>query len=474
MEDRVSVGNLIDLLKDVPSPEGLPSYRAVAHGIRVLTMSGRLPIGGQLPGERVLAEALGVSRTTVVSVYRVLTESGVIETSHGKRATLRVPTGSASAFLRSRADGVLDLVSGSPMPHDELLEALYREAAVMLPAFFGQASLPALGLYELRELIAQRFTDRGLPTSPEEVLVTAGAVDGLRQVFDSLTKQGDAVMVEMPTYPVAASMLTRGRRTLIPYDLDTSKVDVWDSDRLADAYLMGQPRAHYTIPDGHNPTGAVMSEPVRRRLASLADASSSVLIIDETTAELSAGARAARPLASYVSDPRMAVTVGSLSKLYWPGLRVGWVRASAETIASLCLAPTSGELSSSIMDQLTAIQVFRHFGKVRQLRQEQLDRSRTAVLDALAEYLPDAACIPRQGFTLWVRLPTPVAVALFAEAERSGVRVSAGSRFGMGNQFSDHIRIPLVQSPEVLREGVRRLSVALERFGHSTKDASST
>jgi len=170
------------------------------------------------------------------------------------------------------------------------------------------------------------------------------------------------------------------------------------------------------------------------------------------------------------------VTVGSLSKVYWPGMRVGWVRASAEIIASLCVAPTNGELGCSIIDQLAAIQVFRNFSKVRQLRCEQLQRSRAAVLDALAEHMPNAFCIPRQGFTLWVRLPLPATVALFAEAEaeRMRVRLSLGSQFGYQHQFCDHIRIPLVQSPEILREAVRRLALALDGADQRTNEASTT
>lgn len=474
MAERIAVEQLLGLMQGVAAPPGLPFYRAVAHRIRSLAVAGRLPIGAQLPSERDVAVALEVSRTTTASAYRVLAETGVIETSHGRRATLQVPGGFASALLRSRADGVLDLVGGAPMPHDEILESLYGEAIARLPAFFGQTTLPSQGLLELREMIAQRFTDRGLATSPDEVMVTAGAADGLRQVFDSVTKEGDAVLVEQPTYPVAANMLARGGRKLIPLTLQTGKIDAWGVDRVTDAYLGHCPRAHYTIPDGHNPTGAVMSVDVRRRLASLADTSGSLLIVDETTAELTSGSAQydVLPLARYVKGTCTALTVGSLSKVFWPGLRVGWVRAAAETIASLCLAPSRGDLGCSIVDQLTAIQVFRNFSKVKQLRCEQIERSKAAVLDALSEHIPDALCVPRQGFTLWVKLPRPLAVALFAQDERIGVRLSPGSQFGFRQQFGDHLRIPLVQSPEVLKEAVRRL--ALARTYQNTSDASVT
>ncbi|MGX5693912.1 aminotransferase-like domain-containing protein [Dermacoccus abyssi] len=481
MVDRVNPSRLCSLLGDVNDPSDLPSYRKLAEGVRSLTMAGRLPVGAQLPSERVLAEQLRISRTTVASAYRLLAQSGVIETSHGRRATLRVPPGSANDLLRSCDDDVLDLVSGVPMPPDALLESTYRRAAARLPQFFGSTSLPPQGLSELRERVARRYVERGLPTSPEEILITAGAEDGLRQVFDSLLRRGDTVLVEQPGYQKATTMLARDERRLVPLELAAQRTDVWNDQDIATAFAHHRPRAFYTTPDGHNPTGGVMGASTREVVGRWAMRTRCLLVIDETTAELAA--QASLPLAAHVEDPRLAVSIGSLSKVFWPGMRVGWVRAPAETIATICVAPNARDVTGSVIDQLAAASVLEDIDRVRRLRMDQISESRTVAIEALSRYLPDAVCVPRKGFTLWVRMPVPIALSARSEVALAGVRVGLGPQFGLGDAaYVDHFRIPLVQAPHVLEEAIRRLATVwdparsrrLDRLGHQTNEASAT
>ncbi|GAA3746499.1 PLP-dependent aminotransferase family protein [Salinactinospora qingdaonensis] len=431
-------------------------------------LSGQLPIGAQLPSERASAEALGISRTTASAAYRELRASGLITTSQGRRAVLQIPRGGMADFMPlPQEDETIDLATGAPMPHSELLESLYRKAAGMLPAFFSRTSLPAYGLSELRRLVAQRFTDRGLPTQEEQILVTAGAQDALRRVLEVESRRGDSVLVEQPTYPQATNLVTRTGRVPVSMPIDPRREGVgWNSEDITARYELVRPTCHYTIPDGHNPTGLVMSDEARQSLASAAEAQETVLLIDETTTELTSypDRPRPRPLASYLRNHRLGITIGSLSKIYWPGLRVGWVRACPEVIASLTMSQSSDETSCSIMDQLTAIQVFTNMEKVREIRSAQLRRSRAAAVQALADFLPDAVCTPGDGFTLWVRLGESLAPALCAAAKGMGVRVRPGSYFGFDQSFSDCLRIPLVQPPEVLSEGISRLGEVYARL----------
>ncbi|MFD0772617.1 PLP-dependent aminotransferase family protein [Streptomonospora algeriensis] len=442
---------------------------AIASEIRALVLSGQLPVGAQLPSERASAEGLGVSRTTASAAYRVLRTSGLITTAQGRRAVLQIPRGGVADIMPEPHEGeMIDLATGAPMPHSELLESLYREAASMLPVFFSRTSLPVYGLLELRRLVAQRFTERGLPTEEDEVLITAGAQDALRRVLEAETRRGDSVLVEQPTYPQAANLVMRAGRApaSAPIGLPPDEPG-WDSEKTAAAYTRARPICHYTIPDGHNPTGLVMGDDARRSLAATAESAGTTLLVDETTTELTSypDRPRPRPLASYVRNRRLAVTVGSLSKIYWPGLRVGWVRAGPEVIASLAMSQSGAEASCSIMDQLTAMQVFRNMDSVRAIRSAQLSRSRAAAMQALADALPDAQCIQGDGFTLWVRLSRPLAPALCASAQARGVRIRPGPHFGFDESFSDYIRIPLVQPPDVLKEGIGRLGETYAQLG---------
>lgn len=276
---------------------------------------------------------------------------------------------------------------------------------------------------------------------------------------------GSRVLAEQPTYPIFAAMLAHAGLDTVTLDLDASSSEAWNPDALRHAYISTQPDLHYTIPDGHNPTGAVMSDAARRQLAQISMRTRTTLLVDETTAELTdPRGKSLPPLASYLDRPDDSVVVGSLSKLYWPGMRVGWVRASEEVIARLAVAPMNAETTTSVFDQLTAIKVFEHLPQVRQLRVQQIRQTRQAAMEALSEYIPTAVCRPGEGFTLWVRLPHPVAPALCVEAGRRGVRLGPGALFGVSHEFPDYIRIPLVQPPPILREGLRRVGAALREL----------
>lgn len=460
--DSVSPGQLRKLLAEAGVLSRGPSHRVLAEGIEALTLSGRLAIGTLLPGERSLATALGVSRSTTTAAFRLLAEAGVIRTSQGRRASIEVPPGSAATLLRTRGEDVLDLSSGGPLPHDEFLRRLYQDAADLLPSFAERVSFPVRGLPELRVAIAARFTQRGLPTNEDQIFVTAGGADALRRMLETQFRPGSRVLVEQPTYPVLTAMLAHAGHETMAFDIDTATSDAWDPDVVRHSYVSTQPDLHYTIPDGHNPTGAVMSDTARRQIAQVSVRTRTRLLIDETTAELTdPSGEALPPLASYLERPDQSFVVGSLSKLYWPGMRVGWVRASEEAVARLAVAPMNAEATTSVFDQLTALKVFEHLHQVRELRAQQIRQSREAALEALSEHIPAAVCRPGQGFTLWVRLPHPVAPALCVEAGRRGVRLNPGALFGVSHEFPDYIRVPLVQPPHILRAGLRRVGAAL-------------
>lgn len=114
--DSVSPGQLRKLLAEAGVLSPRPSHRALAEGIEALTLSGRLAIGTLLPGERSVAAALGISRSTATAAFRALAEAGVIRTSQGRRASIEVPPGAAGTLLRTRGEDILDLTSGGPLP----------------------------------------------------------------------------------------------------------------------------------------------------------------------------------------------------------------------------------------------------------------------------------------------------------------------------------------------------------------------
>ena len=210
---RISPDRLAALLGELPT--GVPAYQALAARVRRLAAEGRLARDTQLPSERALAVALGVSRTTVTRAYDALVETGYAAARQGSGTVVDVP-GSALGALgglltaRSTVDGVIDLTCAAPAAVPDTHAALGWAVDQMPAQVRGSGYYPE-GLPALREAIAVRYCERGLPTSADEVVVTTGALAGLAIVIRLLVSPGDRVLTESPSYPNAMEALRSGR-----------------------------------------------------------------------------------------------------------------------------------------------------------------------------------------------------------------------------------------------------------------------
>lgn len=195
-------------------------------------------------------------------------------------------------------DSAIDLARAAPgLPGQTLTDALAQVA----PRLAEHAHTPGYhpyGLPELRAVIAERFTRRGLATMPEQILVTSGAQHALTLVLGLLCRPGDRVMVESPSYPNALEALRRARlRTVSVPVTDTG----WDIEIIESTLRQVVPQLAYMIPDFHNPTGCLMPEQERVRLLRAAGRSGAWLVIDETLADLALDVPAPPPFASHAT-----------------------------------------------------------------------------------------------------------------------------------------------------------------------------
>src|SRR4051794_13850456 len=303
-----------------------PAYAGLADALVLLIGDGRIPEGTRLPSERELTEALGVSRTTVTRAYAAVRDAGYAEARQGSGTYTRVPGGPSRAhdraLLPGRNDGdAIDLNCAAPFAPPEIAAA-YAEAVTRLPAYLGGHGYFPAGLPELQASIAALYDARGLPTDPAQVMVTPGALAGVSIVAQALTRRGDRVLVETPGYPNAAERIRNAGARLATTEVDPGG---WDLDATAARLRQVAPRLAYLIPDFQNPTGLLMSDAERERYAAELRRSRVRPIVDESHLMLALeGQEMPRPFASFARD---AMTVGSASKGFWGGLRVGWVRA---------------------------------------------------------------------------------------------------------------------------------------------------
>ncbi|MBD3782774.1 MAG: PLP-dependent aminotransferase family protein, partial [Micrococcales bacterium] len=245
-----------------------PAYRALADALRLAIADGRVPVGARLPSERDLTRPLGVSRTTVTRAYDVLRESGYLVSRQGSGSVASLPSGArrrgtGGLYPADVAEGVIDLTCAATRAPAGVVEA-YERAVERLPAYLCGAGYLTYGVPELREAVAQRYRDRGLPTSADDVLVTSGAVAGLGVVARALLRPGDRVVVEDPSYPNTLDALRAAGARLHGLPVDPTGWDLEEAVRLVGATGA---RAAALIPDFHNPTGVLLDDDGRARMA---------------------------------------------------------------------------------------------------------------------------------------------------------------------------------------------------------------
>jgi DNA-binding transcriptional MocR family regulator len=446
---------------------GQPLYLLLAAALQRAIVDGNLTVGSRLPAERALAEHLQVSRNTIVATYARLRDGGWLASRHGAGTWVQLPSpGNAAAAASPAASppsppslSSIDLsVAARPAPCEAVLEALARLGATVPPLLSAHGYLPR-GNEELRALVADRYSRRGLPTTPDQVLLTSGALSALNLIFTSYLSPGDAVITESPTYPnVIRALRGRGVR-LRPFPVTSA--GGWDTGMLRSSLRGVNPAMAYLIPDYHMPAGCYMDLETRHEIARIAAESSFRLVVDEAGADTGLdGHPPCPPLASFAADGS-AISVGSMSKSFWGGLRVGWIRAAARTIEHLAEVRAHIDLASAVLDQALATELLRGDDSVLNAELASRRSSRAALCESISQFLPEWKFeIPGGGLSLWVRLPHDNATELALMCSMRGVHIVPGPRFSPQEAHQRHIRLTYVHSPDLMKMAVLRVAEA--------------
>ncbi|WP_431219097.1 PLP-dependent aminotransferase family protein [Leifsonia xyli] len=435
-------------------------YQALADRIRLLVLDGRIPIGTRLPAERDLAGRLGLSRTTVAAAYRQLREGGFVDSVRGSGSVTRLP-GRTLPLPATGGEGMLDFTKAS-LPAASTLAGAARAAAEDLPRFLPEPGYDPVGLPHLRAEIAERYTRRGLPTEPDQILVTVGAQQAIALIARTFLQRGDRVVIEVPTYPHAIEAIRLAGARLVPITVTApdegphrvgDEADGWDADAIEQTFRRANPALAYLLPDFHNPTGASMSPETRERVLAAAAGHGAIVVADETTAELDIDR-----VGEYLPLPRYAdqaspgapiIMIGSASKTLWGGLRIGWIRAERSHIKRLIGAKPATDLGTPVIEQLVVARMLPQLDDIMEERREQLRRGRETVRRLVAETFPDwTVPVQHGGLTAWVGIGAPVSSALALAARGHGLLIAAGPRFGIDGAFERFLRIPITYTDE--------------------------
>ncbi|MEO3851125.1 PLP-dependent aminotransferase family protein [Streptomyces sp. B8F3] len=448
----------------------VPAYRALADGVRLLVLEGRIPVATRLPAERELAAALGVSRTTIAAAYEHLRAAGFLESRRGAGSWTSVPAGhplptrGLEPLPPDATGSMIDLgCAALPAPEPWLTRAMHG-ALEQLPLYAHTHGDYPAGLPGLRAAIAERYTARGVPTMPEQIMITTGAMGAMIALCRLFAGRGERIAVDSPSYANILQLMREDGARLVPVAMGEGLTG-WDVETWRQTLRDAAPRLAYVIPDYHNPTGALADDDQRRALVDAARRAGTVVVADETMSELrldDTGERP-RPVAAYDPAGSTVVTVGSASKAFWAGLRIGWVRAAPEVIRSLVSARAYADLGSPVVEQLATTWLLEGGGwaAATGLRRSQARANRDAIVAALRRRLPDwEYTVPHGGLTLWVRTGGLSGSRIAEAGERVGVRIPSGPRFGVGGAFEGYVRLPFTVTGAVAEEAVGRLAAA--------------
>lgn len=451
---------------------GGPAYLALADALRAAVLSGSLPPLTRVPSERELAAALRVSRTTTSGAYARLRELGFLASRVGSGTVTTLPRGAGATRGSAPVaagdapaeppgddapDAPVDLAQATPSATSALHDA-YIAALEVLPGHLATGGYAHLGVEALRAAIADRYTARGVPTTPEQILVTTGAQQAISVLTTAFVGRGETAVVESPTYFHAPEPARRlGARVV--------GVPVGDVETLASAVRRTRPRLVYLVPDFHNPTGATMSAPARAAVRDLADRTGVTVVGDETLTDLALepGSAVPEPFAGDGTSPHV-VTIGSASKSFWGGVRVGWVRADPQVVRRLARVREAADIATPVLEQLAVVELLRRADEILPGRVAELRARRDLLVGLVRDALPDwDVPVPAGGLCLWADVGRPLAQALAAAAVRHGVLVTPGPAFTPDGSSRDRVRLTFTRDPDQLAAAVPRLARAWAR-----------
>jgi len=319
----------------------------------------------------------------------------------------------------------------------------------------------------LRERITEVMGYDGIVgADPDNVVVTTGSQQALDLVTELFVDPGDVVLAEAPSYVGALGVFRARQADVIHVPMDEhglipeALVETIRNARAAGKTI----KFIYIVPNYHNPAGVTLSLERRPVIAEICMRERILIVEDNPYGLLGFHSDPLPALKSF--SPDGVVYLGSFSKMFAPGFRIGWAYAPHAIRAKLVLASESAILCPSMVGQMAIADYlgdYDWYGQVKSFRAMYAERCK-AMLDSLAEYMPDCRwTVPEGGFYTWVTLPDGLnAKAMLPRAVRAQVAYVAGTAFYYDGQGNDHMRLSFCYpTPERIREGVRRLSTVV-------------
>ncbi|BCU77894.1 PLP-dependent aminotransferase family protein [Luteolibacter sp. LG18] len=443
-----------------------PLYLRIADRLEGMIRSGTLRAGDRIPSVRQYGQQQGVSVPTVMQAYTLLESRRLIEArpKSGFYVTARLARSLAEPVLprhkptTATLDNFASVLStirdindptlvplGRAVPGDELipLEKLTKVTASVVRRSPGTCFHydPAPGSQALRRELSRRSIDWGCAFEPDEFIVTIGASEALQLALMAVTRPGDTVLVESPSYYGTLSLLAKLKLRVIPVPACSCGLDL---AAVRQAVARNKVAAMLVIPNFSNPAGGFMSEANRRQLLDIADEHAIPIVEDDIYGDLPH--QGSRPPCLKAMDRTDRVLLcGSYSKTLAPGLRVGYL-VGGKHHQRLMELKNAMNLGGPALSALTVAEFLRSGGYDRHLRKlREAYRNQTCrIREKVAEVFPEETRVsnPAGGLVLWLELPEHVdVVEVHREARAAGINFAPGTLFSPVGLFRNCMRL---------------------------------
>lgn len=442
-------------------------YQQLADQTEKLILEGILRAGERLPSVRQACRTHDISPVTVTQAYYLLESRGLIEARPKSGYFVRArlgrnlpepemshPVGGStqlqvSDFIFQILDSVRDpavvpLGSSFPSPYLFPLDKLGRFLAGAARRFDPLATVTDLppGNDELRRQLALRYLAQGASVSPQEIVITSGAMEGLNLCLQAVTQPGDLIAIESPTF--YAGLQASERLGLKVIEIPSHPREGVSLTALEDALRHHPIKACLFMLNFANPTGSRVSDENKKALLALLRRHDVPLIEDDVYAELYFGQQA--PLCSKAEDSTgLVMHVASFSKSLAPGYRIGWV-AAGRYARRIQQQKLSLSLATSIPIQIAIADYLKQGGFENHLRhlRHTLATQEATMIQAIERHFPLGTKLarPQGGYFLWLELPPKVdTLLLHQQALSHGISIAPGPIFSAKREFRHHLRL---------------------------------
>jgi 2-aminoadipate transaminase len=481
----------------------IPLYVQLRDQLRALVHSGELRSGDRIPASRELASQLGVHRTTVANAYAELESEGLIQGHVGRgtyicgapvRQFTPPPRSNGngnggmrweSLFADERAEEGLSRLMPD-VPADEIAFVTARPSDEFFPVEEFRACCNAVlrnegrrilqlgstdGYEPLKRVLIEMLRGEGLNVRSEQLLITGGCQQAIDLLCKAFLRPGDAVALENPGYPGAIAIFSgaRVRSLAVGVEIDARRNGHTglDVNALESVLMQNRVKFIFVTPDFHNPTGTTLPVAERRRLLEIAARYQVPVIEDHIYARLRL--RGA-PVPSLKSLDRTGnvIHIDSISKIAFPGLRVGWCIGPESVIERLRMVKQSTDLHTDQLSQAALAEFVRRGHLARHLtKMKKVYRGRLEALEAaLEKHMPAETTWsqPEGGMSIWVTLPSGLdAGELLIHVRERGVHFVPGRYFYYQNPQPNTLRLGFAGLDEKrIERGVRTLAELLK------------